>query len=257
MKMKEKGIKGSEHETYSIHRMFPLVFTAVTVLVFMIPSFTLLYIARQPAVDYFLDDKSYLVFLIPIVIVLTHWFHVARGPNRYVTSMALIIPSLLLLLLGLLANRGSSMYVQSLFSIDCDIIPVKAHLQLEWESANAFFQKCLHDTAKTTNYSVPYLADNFRIQDCTDYSEAFQAHHGTWSYLQSLEENYACTGFCIPGQQLWATGPHKDSCSVAVSMIFDNFVSTRSFKVTSLMLLVLVLTALFFVFLVPNLNLGL
>merc|ERR1719161_736105 len=240
----EMGIKGSEHETYSIHRMFPLVFTAVTVLVFMIPSFTLLYIARQPAVDYFVDDKSYLVFLIPIVIVLTHWFHVARGPNRYVTSMALIIPSLLLLLLGLLANRGSSMYVQSLFSIDCDIIPVKAHLQLEWESANAFFQKCLHDTAKTMNYSVPYLADNFRIQDCTDYSEAFQAHHGTWSYLQSLEENYACTGFCIPGQQLWTTGPHKDSCAVSVASVFQHIVWMNAIQVIAMSLLTLVLVSL-------------
>lgn len=237
-----------------IAKMFPLIFTAVSVLVFMVPAFTLLYIARQPAVDFFMNDKSFAVLVIPFVIVLAHWWHVKYGPTKYATPLAVLIPIITLGVTGNLTQTGSSKYVQSLFSVDCDILPEKAHLQLEWEAAAQFFKKCVNDTTAKSSFNSEYLAKNFRIQDCTDYEPVFAKHSETWGYLQRLEENYACTGFCVPGQQLWSKGPHKDSCSVAVSMIFENFVSARSGRIFNMMLVLLIMTAIYFVFLAPNIH---
>jgi len=225
----------------------------------MVPSFTLYYISKQPAVDYLVSDYTDAVWVVPVLIAVSHWYNSHYGPNRYAIAAALLLPSLLLLMLGVMTNEGASKYVQSLFSIDCDILAEKAALQLEWESANAFFKQCLNDTAAQKystgkNYTTQFLESNFRITDCSGYQEVYAQHAKPWGYLQKLEENYACTGFCIPGRQLWAKGPTKDSCSVALSTVFKYFVGARSEKVMVMMFLVLILTAVFFVFVGPILK---
>jgi len=248
---------GGRKENNNFQDMFPMAYTGVSVMLFMVPCFTLIYIMRQPAVNYLVNDgnvQQSLLVLVPIVIVLSYFYHAKFGPNKYVTGLGLLIPAILLLVEGMAVQSQSVSFVQSLASIDCDILPQKAHLQLEWEAAHAFFQKCTKDTAATTNYTSEFLMKNFRIQDCNEYAKVQAAHASTWGYLQSLEENYACTGFCVPGAQLWFKGPHQDSCSVAVSMIFDVFVSARANKVVLVMLGVVVLSAVLFAIVGPLLK---
>jgi hypothetical protein len=236
-------------------KMFPMAFTGVSVMVFMIPSFTLYHIMQLPAVNYLIKVPVELVFVVPFIILVFHGFHMTHGPSKYATPVAFLIPAILLMTLGILMNGGGHKYMQALYSIDCDMLPQKAHLQLEWEAASSFFKTCTTDTAtKHSNFTAAFLASNFRIQDCTEYETVRAQHADSWGFLQSLEENYACTGFCIPGQQLWSKGPHKDSCSVAVSMIFKYFVQPRSEKVFLMMLLTMILTLIGFGVLAPMLK---
>lgn len=242
--------KGSEE----LLRLFPMIFTTMCGIVFMVPCFTLWYLSRQPALGYFESDHTWVIVLVPAIVLLAHLYHTRCGPQRYITPCALMIPSIILFVIGLTVNSGSSDFVQSLFSLDCDIVPQKAHLQLEWEAAHAFFKQCLSDTATRSNFTTQFLADTFRIQDCTEYPAVQAKHDKTWGYLQKLEENYACSGFCIPGPQLWSSGPHKDSCSVAVSMIFKYFVGARSEKIIIMMGIVFAMTLVFFAILGPTLK---
>merc|ERR1719329_899698 len=114
--------------------IFPMGFSSVSALLFLVPSFTLIYISMQPALGPFVRPWAWMVLLIPLVLVIAHVYHVKRGPHRYITWAAVAVPSLLLMVLSGAAKASSSSNVQSLFSIDCDIMPEKVHLQLEWEA---------------------------------------------------------------------------------------------------------------------------
>merc|ERR1719263_1103897 len=120
-----------------------------------------------------------------------------------------------------------------LFSTDCLLLKAKYDLQHEWEAAHSLYQTCLNQTAVEHDLTVDYLADNFRIQDCTEYPRSLEHHRAAWNYLQHLEERTHCTGFCIPGPPLWTSplGPHKDSCAVAVASAFMNFASPNAQQV--------------------------
>lgn len=221
--------------------MWPVVFTSICLLLFVLPSFMLIYISRQPATDYLGSNWTSITVVIPVVLALVHWHQHTNGPNKFAMIAGLAIPSLILVILGEKQQQGAGSNVQSLFSIDCEMLSEKAELQLEWEAAQAFWSKCTNDTVAKSKPPVTsaFITQHFRIQDCTDYKDALALHPTTWPYLQSLEENYACTGFCTPGQQLWSKGPHKDSCSVALSKIYQYLVLPRAGKVMMTMFAVL------------------
>lgn len=234
--------------------MFHIIFTAIMVLVFLVPSCILLYIEQQPSVEYFLGHKAYWLAIVPIMIVLAHQYHKTYGPNRIITVASLLIPALVILILALMLNGGAAGHAQALFSIDCDMLGSKRYLQLEWEAADKFFTECVSQTAAKSNYSAEMIASKFRVQDCTHYQDAYKEHASSWSYLRYLEEEFHCTGFCTPGRQLWSKYDHKDSCSVAVSSLFKYMVGPRAIKISIHMILVLVPTALTVVVLKPALR---
>lgn len=234
--------------------MFHTIFTAIMVLVFLVPSCILWYIEQQPTVEYFLGHKAHWLVIIPIVIVLSHQYHRTYGPNRIITVASLLIPALVILILGLMLNGGAAGKSQGLFSIDCDMLVEKRNLQLEWEAADKFFAECVSQTTAKSNYSAEMIASEFRVQDCAHYEDAYAEHASTWSYLRYLEEEFHCTGFCTPGRQLWSKYNHKDSCSVAVSSMFKYTVAPRAIKISMSMIFVLVPTALTVAVLKPALR---
>lgn len=243
MKIGEDAVL-KRQRSLQLMKMWPEVFTSICLLLFVLPSCTLIYVSRQPAVDLLGTNWTSVTAAIPLVILLSHWSQYRYGPNKNAIVAGLLIPSLILVFLGEKQSRGASTFVQSLFSVDCHMLPEKAELQLHWEAAQSFFTKCTNDTVANSKITVTtkFVADHFRIQDCADYSGALAVHHRSWTYLQSLEENYACTGFCVPGQQLWSKGPHKDSCSVALSKMYRYEVYPRAEQVAMSMLAVLFAT---------------
>merc|ERR1719158_2741544 len=205
-------------------RIFPAVFTTMCVLLFIVPGFLLAYAARHPVVKYF-HGQTYLVLLIiPFLIVVAHFYHVRSGPDRYVTHLTLIVPSLILLVFGTGLLTSATRIADQFFSTDCTLSREKLHLQKEWKAAQSIYQSCLQETAASRNLTEGYLSKHFRIQDCSEYEDSLRYHWRDWTYLQQLEEKYSCTGVCAPGEQLWAIGPHKDACSIAVASVFQNMV---------------------------------
>lgn len=236
-------------------RLFPSIFTACMFMVYMIPAFTLYYIAKQPVVRYWSADYTDWTLFIPFFMVFAHQYHLRYGPNQIVTTFMLIFPSALLLILAGITNAGAAGDSQALSSIDCDINHEKALLQLEWEAAQAFYDTCIANTAlKPPYYNIFWLKKQFRIQDCANYDAVYQKHEQSWSYLREMEEKYFCTGWCVPGEQLWSSGTHKDSCAVAASAVFEYFVQSRAGRITFIMLLILVPAIAMFAILEPVLK---
>jgi hypothetical protein len=225
-----------------LRKIFPAAFTLISLCLFMVPVYLAVYSARHPAVRYFHGQWYYMLIIIPIIILVVHFYHIRNGPNRYVTNLAMLVPSFLLLLYGthLLTNATSA--ADRMFSTDCTTMREKMQLQREWEAAESLYSSCLKSTAVSRNLSSAYLAKNFRVQDCTEYESALASHRREWNFLQYLEENQACTGFCKPGAQLWSSGPHKDSCSVAVASVFRYVVRSNCLQVVVISLITLCCT---------------
>mmetsp|Transcript_19785 Transcript_19785/g.32080 ORF Transcript_19785/g.32080 Transcript_19785/m.32080 type:complete len:268 (+) Transcript_19785:81-884(+) len=250
--MLEKGNGGmfrgygitDEASDRDVMRMFPLAFSMVSVFLFLIPAGLALRNDIDPVVHYWRhgDIFHYFLILIPIIIVAAHIYHANVGFSKYVTSAAAIVPGVILVIYAF--NMGTTNPAGALFSIDCNIREDKANLQLEWEAASLLYKSCLQQTATAHNLTVGYLAEHFRIQDCTEYERDLRYHQKSWTYLQHLEETTGCTGFCIPGPPLWTTSstPHKDSCSVAVAAAFKYMAAPHAKQIllTSLLTVVFV-----------------
>lgn len=224
-----------------VRNMFPAAFTMICVLFFMIPCYLAVYAARHPVVRYFTGEWYYILAFIPVLIAIVHNFHVHNGPNKSVTNLALLVPNMLLLVYGTNMLTSASSKADMLFSIDCNTMVEKAHLQQEWEAAHSLYRSCLKQTAASRNVTTSFLATHFRIQDCSEYAPALQHHSREWSYLQYLEGKHACSGFCIPGEPLWSTGSHKDACAIEVSSVFRNVVKGNFMQVVALSLVTLCL----------------
>lgn len=209
---------------------FPTLFTVVAVMLFALPSWTLIWTSIEPAVAYWNTTECSWLLAIPLLILATHIYQVVFGANFFAVLVTLLAPSLLLVLMVMAKQASAGGLAQDLFSIDCHAFPGKASLELEWEAAHSFYAHCIFETAAKNNLSEAYLRDTFRIQDCETYPTVLRQHARTWGYLAQLEETSACTGWCIPGQQLWSRGPRQDSCSVAASAAFEFFVGPRLSK---------------------------
>jgi len=234
---------------------FPRIFTMVSITLFILPGYLAFRTDSDPVVLYWKGGNvfaDWFLFLIPVIIAAAHIFHVYYGPSKYVTTAAAFFPSLILTVYGI--TMMSLNPADSLFSIDCNTMPGKSHLQLEWEAAHSLYKTCLNQTAMANHkFTVDTLTENFRIQDCTEYPKALAKHRETWTYLRHLEERTHCTGFCTPGQALWTSPsmPHKDSCAVAVASAFEYMAVPHSFQVFILSMATVVLVGTVMVILVP------
>lgn len=237
-----------------LKRIFPAAFTMILVVLFFIPGYLTIYAASHPVVKYFHGEWYYILFPIPVLVAMVHFFHVRNGPDRYVTNFALIIPSMLLLIYATSLFTSATSKADRLFSTDCNTMREKTHLQREWEAAHTLYRGCLKETAAARNLTRSYLAEKFRIQDCEEYPAALREHRRDWNYLQQLEEDHACTGFCKPGEQLWSSGPHKDSCAIAVASVFRYIVKGNCMQVIAISLVTLCLEMATVVFLGPALR---
>lgn len=230
-------------------KMFPPAFTMACALLFMVPTYMVIYISRSPVITYFSNQSYWILLVIPVIIAASHYVHVRGGvPNKYAVIGSLILPSLLLLIFANVEYVASVDKSDKLFSTDCDTFLLKRRLQNSWEAAYSVYMNCLNQTAVNSGRSIDELRSNFRIQDCSEYAGASRAHSREWSYLQHLEENNHCSGWCYHGVQLWSSAPTKDSCSTVVSSVYSLYVRPHASQICIVMLAVLFLSAAMFVF---------
>jgi len=243
----ESGI-ASKYVGYKSHTdfasVFPSAFTMLCTLLFILPLHTIIKVSRDPSLRYFSGPACWFLLVIPVIILVVHIIHVKKGaPSKYAVIVALIVPSLLLLLFANYQATSASNKGDKLFSTDCETFAIKSELQKSWEAAYDVYMACLNQTAATDSFSVEQLAQTFRIQDCTNYAPDASGHQKAWTYLRNLEESYQCSGWCYHGQQLWSTKHSKDGCAVTVSSVYKYYVRPHASQVSLMMLLTLFLSA--------------
>jgi len=229
-------------------RLLPLSFTAITSILFGACMWLLLRVTADPALFYFHTHWYWGMTLIPAAITGVHVVHTRQGkPTKYTLAFGIILPSLILLFYGNLQYMSAFEKTTKLSVSDCGAFIEKRDLQRSWEAAHRLYMSCINDTHVATGHPRDVLLQRFRLPDCEEYEGALygdgyhkEAHVWEWTYLQRLEEEEMCAGWCYQGRQLWS---HKkgarDACSKAVARVFASYASPRASQVLSMMLVVL------------------
>lgn len=225
-------------------RFFPAAFSFCVCLAFLYPITATVYLAWDESVQYWIGRYGYAALLLPIIFVVTHAIHATSGvPSKPAVLCCLVVPSLMLILLSNMVLSAAIDKSSALSSSNCNSFDLKQNLQDEWEIAYQTYRTCLAATAaKFPQYlTLASSFQDYKFWDCEEYAEAYKAHKVTWGYLQSLEDDHGCGGWCSVGVTLWTSKEPRDSCSMAVSHVFQAKVKTIAFQVIIYIVLVLVL----------------
>mmetsp|Transcript_13901 Transcript_13901/g.37864 ORF Transcript_13901/g.37864 Transcript_13901/m.37864 type:complete len:274 (-) Transcript_13901:114-935(-) len=239
----------------NVAKMLPPAFSLVCCVLFLVPTYMVISIARNPIVAYFNSYWSYTLLVIPVIIAAVHTVHSWKGaPSKIGVTIALVVPSAMLLIFTDIHWQSAGSLAEKLLSTDCDSFKDKATLQHSWEEAYFAFESCVNQTGSRTDIPESVIMKNFRLEDCQEYNAVAASHTEAWSYFKYLEQAQACAGWCYPGQQLWASTPAKDSCSIVVSSAFRYLVQPRARSIYYIMLCVLLMTALLLVCIGPRMR---
>lgn len=238
-----------------IHKLFPPAFTLACCLIFLVPSWMLIYAKRNPIVAHFNTYWVYLLLVIPVIIAWAHVKHTRKqAPDKWAVILALCVPSMMLFLGGLFIGQDAGHMAKMLQSTDCDAFKAKGNLADSWEVAYNSYMTCVNQTNYGSNVPLELLMKNFRLEDCSEYSAIASKNSKDWNYLRYLEESQGCSGWCYPAQQLWAVTPYKDSCATAVSSAYTYLVKPHAVEIEKIMIVVLIVTAVMLMFIGPHMR---
>lgn len=230
--------------------MFPRLFTCACLLIFMTPIFLMVRIGRDVSVRYWFGSWCDIAAFLPCLFIVGHIVHSnKKQPHKPTVLVCLLVPAVTLLILGEFVLTSVSDKANQLFSTDCDTFPEKRALEAEHIAAQNVFATCLADTVssiRARNLTFEHAAELYRIQDCEEYEMELQAHQRAWTYLRHMEEQHQCAGWCNFGQPVWTYGEVRDSCSVAVSAIFDGKVKHMASQTVCYSILVIFIVSIAF-----------
>jgi len=214
--------KATKHDI-DVLRMFPSRFALCGLLLFLPPSLLLAHLCHDTTVQYWVGYWTLVPVLIPFIFITSYIVHQSLGkPHKPTILICLFTSCVLLFAIGDIILSVSSDKGAQLLSMDCDSFPAKRQLQKSWEAAAALFDKCLVDTVQTHNITLETARSKFRIQDCEEYAVQLDMHGQDWNYLQQLEEQYQCSGWCASSASIWAFKAQsaQDSCHTVVAQVF-------------------------------------
>lgn len=208
-------------------KMFPTVFLLFCAVIFVMPIYLILIIGGDINVRKWFPHISFLVMLLPVLYIITFFVHYfSRRPSRILITLSLIGSCVMLLIISdvflFQAYHKAPMFASSL---DCASWGDKREVQDQWKLARSFYASCMATKAKTESVAFAAAVHDYRIQDCPDYAEEM-AKHPDWAYLQALEENEQCAGWCNVEEPMWTRSVVQDACSPVVAQILREKVQT-------------------------------
>lgn len=242
--MEEKQLDGNMDAL----RLFPVSFTTIISILFGMCTWLLLRVGIDPALSYFHIYWYWGITLIPAAITGVHVVHMRHGrPTKYTLALGLALPSLILLLYGNLQYQSATEKITKLSVPDCSTFSEKRDLQRSWEAAHELYMSCINETHVATGLSRDTLLQRFRLPDCEEYESALyglglnqESQLREWTYLQRLEEEQLCAGWCYQGRQLWSSqNGARDACSKAVARVYAAYAAPRASQVGTIMLVLL------------------
>jgi len=229
-------------------KMFPTAFTFTCFVAFGPPTVQAILLAMDPSVKYFIGPYGLVVLAVPVLLVICHLLHLKAGrPRRIIVLVSTISPCILFILVGNAHAVVAADLASRLYSTDCTTFDVKRELNKEWLAAESAYKICLGETAPHVGITVEDTEKLFRLHHCNEYPKNFTDHREAWTYLRSLEESQACSGWCESGVRLWTYNNPHDNCAVAAGTILDlkvRRISLRMIVYTAITLVVILVALL-------------
>lgn len=212
---------------YVFKTVFASLFCFCCFAIFLYPMISTWHVAADENEAYWFTRWPLVSLMVPPLFIGVYVYHQMKGhPNKWFVILSIILPVILFL------SMGIAMYVQSDYLADdlekrCPSHSETNKLDADWTRARNFYACCLVRLGNPSlqqycpNVASQKAPTNFTplIQSCVGYEGA---KNDNWEYLQFLEVNYGCTGFCSSGQPaLWTRqSTPRDACSRSVAVVF-------------------------------------
>lgn len=175
-----------------------------------------------------LDDNilywmgSYLfwwILAIPFFFLAVYAVAVIIRPEKSLMIGSFVIPCVTIFLLGGSLQAKVGLLSTKLRNRDCGTFPLIRKLEVSLFEAQKQHEQCLEAA----------IHPNVLFPSCSQYKKGLEeGENGKhWPYLQSLEANFECTGFCNPGEPLWTYHKEagKDPCASALALFLETRVA--------------------------------
>lgn len=196
---------------------------------FCFPMATCYWLSYQPSVLYWIGRKSSLGLLtIPWLVFGQFLF---SGRRTQVAALG-ILPASGLALLGFLHLKNSVNAQSQLRAEDCVSFPKKLRVERAWQAANLALHSCLDQRVQAVGDEGlrPELLKVMSLEQCEIYTKERQRWSPEWTYLEALERQNGCVGWCKwAPSPIWArSAPPRtaDRCSMAAADALSEVTTT-------------------------------
>jgi hypothetical protein len=181
--------------------------------VFLYPLLTVVHLAFDENVQFWIGYYPLFTLLIPLLWLCAHFYHIHIGKgNKAVVTFTFVCPCVVFFLVGGSILFQATHVVDGLLTNDCAHFRAIRPVEQAYQDAATVLKNC-QDEQKN---------ENLLLQHCRDYIDGYdsESHAENWPYLQFVERNYNCHGFCTAtGVGLWTRDGGMDACSVAVASV--------------------------------------
>lgn len=211
--------------------LYPSLLTLALFAIFGFAIITGVRLSNDPNAIFWVGRSGYALLAIPVLLVLAHIAQSYKRAPMYSPVIASIcLPPLIAVVVGFTYSVPVEEVVARLLSSDCTTFRQKFHIEQAYKEASSFYDDCLAAQAKNSSTTVEAVRADMVISQCPGYNPEASGYSKEWAYLQRLEEDEFCAGWCFDGEgALWTHNPITwDSCSYAAGMTMKDKVSRNA-----------------------------
>jgi len=214
------------------HRLFASSLTCALFCVFLFPMLTTLHLQADENVRFWIGNYPLLALLLPVGWLAAHFYHVSLGRGKRSVLMAcVIIPCVVFFLIGGSILFQATHVVDGLLTRDCPHFRAIRPVEQAFQDAAAVLKQCRKEKPGAI------------LQNCAQYIDEYdlENHKYNWGYLQFVEANYNCHGFCTSrADGLWSKGgATNDACAVSVASVLRGRVQHAAWQLMMYNIIVL------------------
>jgi len=206
------------------------LFSLLAFAIYGVPILNGIELALNTTVRYWIGWFSWLVVLVPLLLITCHLVHTVKAKPQFNTMvLSTVVPALIVMAIGYSVMMPISGITDRLMSSDCTTYSDKSYLNNAYEAARVVWDSCILREMNETGKPAREVKDTLIVDDCKEYQESLSSGDGAtkwkkqWNYLRSLEINQDCSGWCNTEQEsIWTTDHEsKDICSSVVGHILN------------------------------------
>jgi len=209
-------------------------------------------ISFYPSVLYWIGSAGLVVPAATVLWILAGHNLLLRGLLRRRTAVILVfvLPTFALMAVAH-AHKVAALSVHTeLDAQDCVSFPGKRRLDLAWQAAREILDRCIDaesDSAQAPREEVRQVTS---VTRCPGYAEGSLRWGREWRYLEALESEHRCAGWCKLETPVWQmfpdTDPPHDKCSLVAANMMGGEVYRTSRQVVYYCVLVMVTLGILF-----------
>jgi hypothetical protein len=248
------GFKGKAGESYTVVPFerdllesaklpFEAKLTFLTTILLFYPVCLLCLLHSKPAVRYWFGHWTIVtaagvVLWIIFCNVALKTGYIRRGLAAIV---AVVIPSATLAGVCQVQAWQFSEVSAALVSSDCSSFGEKAMVQRAWQVAFDLKVTCTLALANATGVTPQDASRVLDMRDCPDYPYLAKKLGSEFAFLEHLEKNYHCGGWCTPARPIWRSTVKtvQDSCSLSFGRALGGNISLLGIQITIYSLILL------------------